>query len=258
MVTIVLPISRTDFLRPVFECLKNLDKPSDTELLIITDGNEYLQKAVDKRIEGLKFERIRVINFGDTPGEDIDSRRYRISAIHNKAKYYVPDDCEYVLLLEDDTIYPKDTLTKMLNIYKSSNLLDNVAFVQAVQLGRHNAPYIGGWTCDDIENPTEITSVLPQEGITKIDAGGLYCCLVEAFEYKQHTFEPFDKIGKNGLSCDVNLGIYLRQKGYTCYIDWSIQTDHIGDRGSVNLGNTKPVQLKFKKWRDDRWHCLRV
>lgn len=206
----------------------------------------------------MDFATIKVINFGDAPGEDINSRRWRISTIHNKAKHYVSDDCEYVFLLEDDTVYPKNTLTKMLGVYKSSELFDNVAFVEAVQLGRHNAPYVGAWVCDDIENPTEITSVLPQEGITEIDAGGLYCCLVEAFEYKQHTFEPFDKVGKNGLSCDVNFGISLRQKGYTCYIDWSIQTDHIGERGSVNMGNTTPVQLQFKKGKDDKWTCARV
>lgn len=247
-------------MRPVFECLKNLDKPNGTELLIITDGNEYLQKAVDRRVDGLDFKRIQVINFGDAPGEDINSRRYRISAIHNKAKYYIEDACEYVLLLEDDTIYPKDTLTKMLNVYKKSNLLDNLAFVQAVQLGRHNAPYVGAWVCDDIENPKEITSAMPLKSfksVEKIDAGGLYCCLVDAFEYKQHTFEPYDKEGRNGLSCDVNFGIYLKQKGYTCYIDWSIQTDHIGERGSVNMGNTIPVQLQFKK-ENNRWSCRRI
>lgn len=247
-------------MRPVFECLKNLDKPDDTELLIITDGDKKLEQAVDRRVDSLNFKNIKVINFGDTPGEDINSRRWRISAIHNKIKHYVPDECDYVFLLEDDTVYPKDTLTKMLDTFELSDLFDNVAFVEAVQLGRHGAAYIGAWVCDDTENPTEIKSVMPFKSfksVGKIDAGGLYCCLVDAFEYKQHTFEPYDKEGKNGLSCDVNFGVSLRQKGYTCYIDWGIQTDHIGEHGSVNLGNTMPEQLQFKK-ENDKWRCIRL
>ena len=103
MVTIVLPISRTDFLKPVFDSLEALHKPENTELLIITDGNQALQMAVDKRLDQLNFKRIQVLNFGDTPADTIDSRRYRISAIHNFARHHIPEEADFVMLLEDDT-----------------------------------------------------------------------------------------------------------------------------------------------------------
>lgn len=248
-VTITLPISRTDYLRPVFNCLQALDRPSDTELLIVTDGDKELQKKVDDRIQYLNYKRIRVLNFGDTPASDIDSRRYRISAIHNEIKYHIPEDCDYVFSIEDDTVFPPDALTKLSLAFHYDNQL---AFAQGVQLGRRNTPYVGAWKADTIYNPTLIKSLLPSKGIQEIDAGGLYCALIDAELYKMHYFEPFDKKGNVGLSCDLNFGLYLRQMGYKCYIDWSIECDHIGDKGSVNIGNTKSVRVQFTK-RGDEW-----
>jgi hypothetical protein len=249
MISIILPISRTDFLKPVFDCLNALERPADTELLIITDGDESLGRAVDRRLDSISFKRIQVVNFGDKPGEDINSRRYRISAIHNKAAYYIPNDCEYVFSIEDDTTYPPDTLTRMLKTFEGYS---NCAFVEGIELGRRKTPYIGGWKADDVNNPSEILSVMPSHGLQNIDAGGLYCALIDADLYKMHTFEPFDKQGTNGLSCDLNFGLYLRQQNYDCFIDWSIQCDHIGETGSVNLGNTRPVQVIFEK-ATNRW-----
>lgn len=249
MICVVLPISRKDYLKPVFDSLAALHTPEDTQLLIITDGDHELERAVDRRLDSIHFSRIQVVSFGDSPAEDIDSRRYRISAIHNKARHLIPEETDYVMLLEDDTTYPPNTLTKFI---KTLDNVDSAVFVEGVELGRHNSPYVGGWKADSVYKPNEFLSVMPNHGIQNIDAGGLYCCLVEAELYRMHQFEPWDKEGKNGLSCDVNFGLYLRQMGYDCFIDWSIQLDHIGDRGSVNLGNTKPVQIIFQK-KDGKW-----
>lgn len=255
MINIVLPISRTDYLKPVFDCLNALERPADTELLIITDGDKTLERAVDKRLESINYKRIQVISFGDTPAENINDRRYRISAIHNKAKNFISKNSDYILTIEDDMAYPKNTLTKLQAIFDNN---DTARFAQGVALGRHNTPYVGAWAADNIDEPTKITSLMPlqQKPLEIISAGGLYCALIDANEYRNHTFEPYDKFGKNGLSCDVNMGISIRQKGFLCYMDWSIQCDHIGDKGSVNLGNTKPVQLVFNK--TDSWRCERV
>lgn len=254
MITIILPISRTDCLRPVFSCLNALERPADTELLIITDGNKLLERAVDRRLDSINYKRIRVISYSDEAVADLtpvhrDIRRFRISDIHNKARYYIPQDCDYVFSVEDDTTYPPDTLTRMLKTFAEQ---PNCAFVEGVELGRRNTPYIGAWKADNVFDPHEIISTMPSHGLQSIDAGGLYCALIDAELYKMHHFEPFDKVGDNGLSCDVNFGLYLRQQRYGCYLDSSIQCDHIGEKGSVNLGNTQPVQVLFEKI-GDKW-----
>lgn len=260
MICVVLPISRTTYLRAVFNCLAELKKPSDTELLIITDGNKDLEMAVDNRLDSISFARVQVVKFGDKPEETRDRRRFRISEIHNRLKHYLPDKCDYVLSLEDDTTYPEGTLNRMLDIM---DRYEDCAFVEGVELGRHKSKYVGGWQADDIYNPQRITSVMPsfvgnpvkrehQQYIQDIDAGGLYCALIRADLYKSHHFEPYDKQGKEGLSCDLNFGLYLRNLGFKCLIDWSLILDHIGDKGSVNLGNTTPIQIEFSK-RKDQW-----
>lgn len=262
MITIILPISRKDYLRPVFNCLAELEKPKDTELLIILDGSQELEQAVGKRTKQLKgFSSIRLIGFGDGPVENRNDRRYRISAIHNLAKQHVSDNCEYVFLVEDDTVYPKNTLFDL----STCMVLEKCHFIQGVELGRWKTKYIGAWLVDDVNEPKIIKSLMPalvdnlaitSYGHYKVDAGGFYCALVDADLYKQHTFEPFDKQGTNGLGCDVNFGLYLRQQSYECLTDWTIQCDHIGKTGSVNLGNTKPVRVTFSKDRKGKWSSI--
>lgn len=250
MILIVLPISRKDYLKPVFDCLAKLIRSEDTELLIITDGDKELEKAVDRRLDSISYKKIQVVSFGEKASEDIDSRRWRISEIHNKARHYVPYYCDYIFSVEDDTVYPDSSLAKMLDIYDT---YEDCGFVEGVELGRHKTKYVGAWIADDLQLPSKITSVMPTEGLQEIDAGGLYCALIKADLYRRHNFQPYDTEGKNGLSCDVNLGLWIRRQGYKCLIDWSIKCDHIGDKGSVNLGNTKPVTVVFEK-RNSKWN----
>jgi hypothetical protein len=206
---------------------------------------------VNRRLETVSFNRIIVANFGMTPANSINDRRFRISEIHNLAKNLIDDRCDWVFLTEDDTTYPGDTLNKLHDGVEAD---PNLAFIQGVEIGRHHTPYIGSWYTDTILNPTTVKSELPPKlnHITSITAGGFYCALTDAQLYRSHHFEPYDKTGKVGLSCDFNYGLYLKQKGYNCYSDWTIQCDHIGEKGSVNLGNTIPVQVVFTR-QENKW-----
>lgn len=252
MITIAIPISRRNYLKAVFDCLEKLERPKDTELIIIIDGDEELKKAIDKRLDQISYAHIKVLHFGEKPAETIDDRRYRISAIHNKLKHEVSDDCDYVMLLEDDTVYPGNSLTELLGVFKA---FDNVGYVQGVEMGRHKTKYIGGWIADNNQEPEKIESVLPSNKmIERISAGGLYCCLVLANLYKDHTFEPYDKQGTVGLSCDVNFGLWINSKGYDCYMDWNIVCPHLTMDGEISIKNTTPVRVNFTRISsDDAW-----
>lgn len=254
MITIILPVSRPDYLKEVFSCLSELEKPKDTELLIVIDGDKKLEAEIDRHLDKLSFSVIRLISHTQSPAQTINERRYRISDVHNQAKYCISGKCEYVFLIEDDTTFPPHALNSMLRAYEDDPL---AGFVEGVELGRHNTPYIGAWQANSINDPTEIRSVMPGDisdltQVTNIDAGGLYCCLVRGDLYRKHHFEPYDKEGANGLSCDVDLGLSLRRAGHTCYIDWSVQCEHLSDKGPISIKNTKPAQVVFEKF-DDRW-----
>lgn len=255
MITIVLPISRTEYLDQVFYSLDKLLRPDDTELLIITDGDKALQKAVDKHLDSINYAHIRVINFGDAPAEDINSRRYRISAIHNKLRHYIPTNCKLVFSIEDDTTFGGLALQRLINAY---NETPNCAYAEGIQLGRRNSPYVGAWLADDVYEPKLISSLYPRKfGLQEIDAGGLYCALIDADLYKMHQFQPFDKDGTNGLSCDVNFGFYLRQMGYKCVVDHGLEVDHLGESGTINPSNTKAELLEFYL-ENNEWKVRRV
>lgn len=258
MITCVLLISRLDYLGKVFKCLNDMQKPPGTELLLIVDSiDKPLLAFVNKEIDNLNFSVIKVKYSGNIAAKnDIADRRFRISELHNLARYEIDKKCEYVYLHEDDTIAPPDTLVKLLKVF---DIFEDCGFAQGIELGRHKSQYCGAWAVDNLDKPHTIASVMPVydgakplDVYERIDAGGLYCALVKAELYYNHYFEPFDKQGKNGLSCDLNFGLWIRRKEYSCILDWSIQCDHIGDKGSVNLGNTRPVQVVFEKTRD-KW-----
>lgn len=252
MIAVVLPISRTDYLKEVFKCLSELEKPDDTELLIIIDGNKRLEKAIGKKLGSLNFKTIKIINHTDKPASTINARRQRISDIHNLAKHNISKEAEYVFLIEDDTTYPSNTLKRFLGTIDK-----DTGYIEGVELGRYNAHYVGAWKVNNLSDPNKVTSAIPIKGnnhLEPIDAGGLYCCLVKSDLYRNHHFEPYDKVGENGLSCDVNFGLYIRRKGYKCYLDWSVKCGHLTEGSEITIDNTEPHLVEFSKLNDE-WKC---
>lgn len=251
-VCIVAPVSRENMVKRLFDNLEALMRPSDTCLVLMLDGDTKLDDAVQEHLDILSYGHIQVVDFGGSPAETIEERRWRIAAIHNKAKDYVPN-CKHVLLIEDDTIFPTYTLMQLLDTYER---YEDCAYVEGVQLGRHGTPYIGAWRVDNIKEPTVVTSVLLADRfIEPIDAGGFYCALTDAELYKQHHFEPYDQEGRKGLSCDFNYGLWLRNKNYGCYLDWGVPTGHITEDGIIDASKVEPRQVQFTK-RDNKWGVL--
>lgn len=250
MITIVLPISRKEYLMSVFNCLNHLIRPEDTELLLITDGDEELEKAVQSLLDMIRFTRVQVVNFGDGPGAEIKDRRWRIAQIHNYAKKFVSEDTDRVFLIEDDTVFSQEALAQLMGAYDENN----AAFVQGVEVGRWKTPYIGGWIADDVNEPQKIVSVKPGEGITEIDAGGLYCALVNYDLYMDHDFKPYERDqDMKGLGCDVNFGLWLKQTGHNVLMNWDVQCGHYKDGVQLRLENTRPVVVVFEKNENNRW-----
>jgi hypothetical protein len=254
-VCIIVPVSRKDFVERLFVNIEALTRPTETALLIVLDGNTELEKEVEKHLDILTFDHIQVAIYGTGAVESIEDRRWRISAIHNYAKDFLPTNHNQVLLLEDDTIFPDYTLMQLLDTYER---YEDAAFVEGVQLGRHGTPYVGAWRVNNIDNTTKVTSmILHDRFIDEIDAGGFYCALTDADLYKQHHFEPYDQEGRKGLSCDFNYGMYLRRKGYGCYLDWGVPTGHVTDDGIIDASKTEPAQVQFTL-RDNRWGVLPI
>lgn len=251
VVTIILPISREEYLSQVFSALEMMDcNRKLTNLIAIVDGDEELFVKARNFVSSSKFNETLCVQFSsdDERPTNILERRERIAKIHNELKYYIKD-CKYILGIEDDTVVPPNTLKYLLEDYEKHAY---AGIIQGVELGRHNKTYVGAWRADDIYEPTLIKSILPEEGKTleEIDAGGMYCFLTLKDTYINQTFQTFEN---NGMGPDADWWISLRQKGYSNFIDWRIKCTHLSPKGNFSIATHKPVSVGFRKNARNKW-----
>lgn len=218
----VLPISRVTYLDRVLESLVNQTHKPDS-LVVVFDGHEGQYLEVRNRVVQLPFDNILCVPSNNlAPAYTIPDRRRHIMNIHNQVRELI-EDFDWVFSVEDDGVLPTDALEKLL---KRARYYKNVGMVTGVELGRWGTPYVGAWVVNDVNDTTKISSLENKSsvgGVQKIDGCGLYCALIRADLYKEHEFRI-----DNGLGPDVNLGLFLRQRGFNNYIDWSIHVVHLG------------------------------
>lgn len=249
--TIVLPVSREDFIIEVITSLELLDcDPTYTNLLCIVDGDSKLYTKVRALVQGTKFnERLTVQFRNPKPVKkfDIMARRRRIAAIHEFAKHQIGVS-DFVFLTEDDTVVPKNALTRL----NDSMRHRGVALVEGVEVGRWGTPYIGAWRFDDIYEPTIVTSLAYQDsGVEQIDASGFYCSLVRADLYKLHDFKLFESLGP-----DVSMGLELRRQGFLLMVDWGVPCKHLNMKGKekqIIVPDATVVQVSLGRKNENNW-----
>lgn len=247
-VTIVMPISRVDYLRRIFAQLEMLDCDSqNVSLLTYVDGPlDLFQKARNFTVNSKFAERLCVYRKKGSPNVGgIHQRRKRIAAIHNEIKEHISDKNEFVFLVEDDGLFPTRTLKKLTQRYLENT---DAGFISGIEIGRWGHLHIGAWEFDDIYNPTTTTSPPKKEGIHKIDAAGLYCCLTKTKTYLKHNFEPLDK----ALGPDAHFGLTLRQKGFLNYVDYDVQCIHLTKRGMITVEGSDVVQVQLSNNGDNK------
>lgn len=251
--TLLLFVSRSDFLDELFDSLEQLQcQLEQTAFLCIVNGDNNLFVDVRNRVEESKYiERLtlQIKPKNKVRQFDIAGRRHRISEIHNFAKEHI--NTKYVFGVEDDTIVPPYALNML-----GENMTNDVGMIEGVEMGRWGIPYIGAWKADDIHQPTTITSLPMNEGLTEIDAGGFYCFLTRAEYYKQHDFKPFDN---NGLGPDIDYSLSLRRKGLKNYANFDVKCVHKALDRDIRFGVTLPRQIKmYKKGNQWRQNILPV
>lgn len=237
--TIIVPVSRTKFLTQFFASLNALEcDVNTTRLLVMIDGDLRLYEKAQLFVVNSKFIKREIVfrHKGLPSDSNVRGRRKRIADIHNEIKQYVPD-CEYVFLLEDDTLIPSNALSVLLDDYE---LYPNAGFVSGIEIGRWGFPMIGAWKK---QNDT-IESVKLESSIVRVSAAGLYCCLTKREHYVNNIFEPYEKI----LGPDVDFGISLSLKGYENYIDYDIKCEHLVNKNNkLTFDNINIVQVKFTR-----------
>lgn len=255
VVTIVLLISRQEYLHKVFSYLELMNCDSNkTNLIAIVDGNDQLFVDSRNRVEMSKFSNrlcVKYVNNDKVIPDVIFARRLRISDIHNQLKQYI-DECDFIFGIEDDTLVPKNAL---LNLLRDYTLKPYAGFIEGVELGRWGVYYVGGWKSDDIYKSTKLSSVMPPNDprtLQEIDAGGFYCFMTRRDTYLSHKFDTFEN---NSLGPDVNFGMTLRKEGFMNYIDWNINCIHINKDKNISYPKMTPQQIEFIK-KNNTWSYI--
>ena len=249
-VTIVLPISRPDYLRRVFAALDMMPcNAQETNLLCYVDGDQRLLDIARNFVVNSKFkEKVCIFRGKGLPSANhIRGRRQRIADIHNELKEIV-GAVEFCLLMEDDTLIPLNGFEKLMRHYSSNPY---AGFITGVQVGRWGYTVPGVWQSNNPYDIKRINSMLPnsEKPFEEIDAAGLYFCLTRTEFYKQINFQPFDSI----LGPDVTYGIELRKLGYKNYVDWTINTTHLTKQGEIKVYNTPLQKITFTRIEAEKW-----
>jgi len=228
MITIVLTVSRSDYLEKVITAIELLEcNENETKILCIVDGNEDLYLKTRNLVNDMKYiERLTIrAKLDDNRSRiDIPTRRNRITAIHNQVREHINQVGGYILSIEDDTTFNSNALQKLLYLAGRTRAF---GMAEGVEVGRWSVPYIGAWRADDIYDTNQLISVENINPVaigqppSNIDAGGLYFALINADLYKQHEFTC-----DNGLGPDVNFGLENRKLGYENFIVWQVPCVH--------------------------------
>lgn len=247
MVTIIMLISRAQYLKRIFTRLEMLECDKDqTNLITYVDGDLQLFTRARDFTQNSKFrERLCIYRKKGNPNVgSVTRRRLRIAELHNELKAELgPSD--YFFIIEDDTLFPYHALKTLMNTASGRR---DIGIVSGVEVGRWGYRHIGAWEADDVYDTTKLTSIPKQEGVQPVDATGMYCCLIRSDHYFKHTFKPFDTVA----GPDVNFGLWLRQQGYKNYVDFSVACTHLTIKEDLRLSpgviDIVTLQKEGKKW----------
>lgn len=246
---IVLLVSRGFLLERLFKRLNEMKSKNPTSILILVDGDLNLFLKVRNLSTGLNREKLCVRSETvKPPSRSQHYRRKRIAELHNEAKQYIQES-DYIILLEDDGLPPKDLLTRLEDAYEK---YPDAGFISGLEMGRWITPYIGGWIVDDPNDPSELESVTIEKPIQEVHAAGFYAMITKRELYEQHDFKPHRNYGP-----DLVYGFKLSAMGYTNYMLTDLVIDHYTETKVINP-DTTPIRKTHMKKVKGIWRFVHV
>jgi hypothetical protein len=199
---------------------------------------------LDEQILKQTVQPDRVVFYIDKePARGINERRKRIADNHKKlqeiVRAYKP---ELVWQIEQDGIYPKDTLERLLMQYNKLNGAD-FGYISGIQVGRHGLYCLGAWV--NFTSDTFESLDFTRKGIQEVEATGFYCLLMEREKWLSGTAswngEPYGP--------DVTWGLSMP---YRKYVDMDLQIGHKIKSGIIEPKHISTCNVRFF-FRDGRW-----
>lgn len=262
IITIFCPFTRRWAIDQWVANLENVEyDPAQTHLAFIIDTNlPYARKKLTDYSNAKPHRSFQlVMNEEHLPNEvRIAKRRIRIAEVKNQSKAMIANtDCEFVIGLEDDTVFDRlPNFDRLLRPMLENGLSDEeVAFVSGVQIGRWGARIVGAWDIDDPFNPRHALTKLPPtdglKGYESISAGGWYGYATPRHYYLDHEYHS---ASTQPWGPDINYGLWLRQQNKKCLIDWNTEFGH-KDYNRIAYPETYPLTqvLYTKDVKTGKW-----
>lgn len=216
--------------------------PLETEIIFYIDTNEEALYEAVKNQPVYGFDSVKVIwgRNGEHINDSVFECRRRIANVHESLKPLIKG--EIVIGLEDDTLSPPNTLTRLTELVWSPA----TGYVQGIEVGRRGYRIFGAWKKDgDI-----ISSADKGEGVEEVTAGGFYCFATHNELYQNHKFDS--RLSEYGfLGPDFNFGYSVTQKGYKCLTDWDLECIHLTEDEAITVRNFHHIATFTKV--GDRW-----
>jgi len=244
-VTFISLISRDEVLDEYFGQIPNLGIPKKAHWFILLDSNseQFIEKikGYQKKYEK-NFLSSRMFVTGETnlvASRDFEARGMRIAnfikIIINQAAERI-GGTEFLFMVEDDTLAPKDAYKKLKPMITKSN---SNAYVSGIECGRGFTKHTGICWLKENEQGDIIGREIPamkNKGIVEIGGGGWYCWIGRAREL-QHFINtmPMRCFDGKMLGPDVMMIYDLKRMGYRSLTDLSIQCQHYDSRRKVWL-----------------------
>lgn len=255
IITIFCPFTRWWATERWIEDLKKVDHdPSLVNLCFIVDGDQGLIANTLTRFaneNNYRSIQTKVNHDWSTNEVQINIRRARIAEVKNQSKEMVSKtDGKYIIGLEDDTEFSR--LRSFDQLIQPIIDDPNVGFVEGVQMGRWGANVIGAWKADNIDDPNEVQTILPRDGLQEITGGGWYgyATTRELYlncEYYSASSEPYGP--------DVNFGFYVRRRGFKCLIYWDLVFGHRDFNKVLYPEDHKLIEVVYNKDRNTgKWN----
>lgn len=202
---------------------------TESEVIFYNDTNdEALQKILKNWLarNASEFNGAQLYQSSrQLPNEfDVSLRRQRICDMKNISKELIADST-FAFCLEDDTIAPPNSFSKLLQHISSD---DDVVVASGIEVGRWSLPVIGAWEIEPLHEPTTIRSVpYRANGTQFVDGVGWYCYITYTNLYKQAHYH----YEAEALGPDVVYAWEQRKAGQKVLIDWSLPCAHILESG---------------------------
>lgn len=174
----------------------------------------------------------------------IAARRLRIAEMKNMSKDLIAKtEGQYIISFEDDTVFENTDVMRLIQPIIDD---DGVGFVEGVQCGRWGVKMIGAWRMDNPRYPTQAETIpFPDQlkEYEEITAGGWYGYATQRqlylnCEYYTSSAQPWGP--------DVNFGVWLKNQGYKCLIDWRTSFGH-QDHGQILYPGRDCARIVYTK-----------